>query len=203
VSVGLKETDWDPKDGDGIDLYPGYSAYKNPTIKNTAMQGDGGGSVYCRMIVSIRDQKGELIPDQKVLALIKETIRYDETYTGTYETKGSGTRIVQGQSYSQEMLKALPMVNPVFLPDPDRSTENVLVFNYMGIDGNGLLQSGEESALFTAVVIPSDWGFEELEQVGDFVLDIAQESIQSSGFESQAAAFLALDETEREGGRDS
>jgi hypothetical protein len=94
------------------------------------------------------------------------------------------------------------MVNPLFVLDEERSEKNVLVYNYMGKDGKGILNTGEEAALFTDLVIPLDWSWEELEQVGDFVLDISQESIQSAGFDSQKEAFLALDASMAEGRED-
>jgi predicted ribosomally synthesized peptide with SipW-like signal peptide len=202
-SVGLQESDWDPQEGDGLELYPGYTAYKNPTIKNESSAENGKQCVYSRLTVSIRDSQGRLICDPQALALIKETIRYDDTYTGTYDRKGSGTRLVQGQSYSRAMLGTVPMVNPLFRLDETRSTDNVLVFAYLGADGSGKLAAGEEAALFTDVVIPSDWSWEELAAAGDYVLDMVQESIQCTGFASQEAAFLALDQTDEKGGADS
>jgi hypothetical protein len=201
LQVGLQETDWDPEEGDGRNLYPGYSVYKNPTIKNVVSDAYKGQSVYARMIVTIKDRKGAAIEEQASLDLICQTIRYDETYTGTYLERGEGTKIIQGwdPGYSLSALKDIPMVNPLFVLDEERSEKNVLVYNYMGKDGKGILNTGEEAALFTDLVIPLDWSWEELEQVGDFVLDISQESIQSAGFDSQKEAFLALDASMAEG----
>ena len=35
LDIGLKEPDWDPNENDGKNMYPGYTVYKNPTVKNT------------------------------------------------------------------------------------------------------------------------------------------------------------------------
>lgn len=193
--VGLQEPDWNPEEGDGIDMYPGYSVYKNPTIKNVTSDLHGPEPVYARMIVSILGQNGDLIEDERALELIKTTIRFDSTYTGSYREKGAGSKIVQGRipGYSLEMLGDIPMINPLFSFDERRSSENTLVYSYMGPGKDGILNTGEEAALFTGIVIPTDWSWEEMELAGDFVLDIVQESIQTEGFESQEEAFAALD----------
>ncbi len=34
LKVGLRETEWEQQEGDGKNMYPGYTAYKNPTVKN-------------------------------------------------------------------------------------------------------------------------------------------------------------------------
>lgn len=201
--VGLQEPEWDPEEGDGIDMYPGYSVYKNPTIKNITSDAHGPEPVYARMILSVRDQDGSLIESEEALELIKTTIRFDPTYTGSYSEKGEGEKIIQGRipGYSLSMLKDIPMVNPLFTADEVRSSENVLVYNYIGDHGDGILHIAEEAPLFTAIVIPTDWSWEEMELAGNFVLDIAQESIQADGFENQEEAFAVLDEvTGREAG---
>lgn len=194
--VDINESDWDPEDGDGVNIYPGYTVYKNPTVKNTASNENGSEYAYARMVIYIKDDQGKLITDSQALDLIKTTIRYDSTYTGTFSQKGSGTTLQEGQipGYSLAQLEEIPMVNPYFSQDTARSTENVLVFNYMGSKQDGILNSGEEAALFTDVVIPTDWTQDEIKCVGDFILDVKMEAIQSSGFENLEAALFALDE---------
>ena len=91
------------------------------------------------------------------------------------------------------------MVNPKWTKDTVRSTASKLVFNYMGEDGDGILDIGEESTLFTNIVIPTDWNQTQLTMIGDYHLKITAQAIQSSGFTTQAEAFLMLDE-EVEGG---
>lgn len=196
LDVGLKEPEWDPEDGDGINMYPGYTVYKNPTVKNITSDRNGEEPCYARMLIHIQDEDGNLIEDPEAIELVKETIRFDSSYTGNYEEKGAGSVLTQGRvpGYALEELKDIPMVNPDFTLDKARSEPNVLVYNYMGKDGAGILKIGEEAALFTHIVIPTDWNQTHFEKVGDFQLSVTLESIQASGFSSQADAFLALDE---------
>ncbi|MDD2957330.1 MAG: SipW-dependent-type signal peptide-containing protein [Lachnospiraceae bacterium] len=193
--IDLKEPDWDPEDGDGINLYPGYTVYKNPTIKNITSNKNGEETAYARMIVYIEDEKGNLITSQEAIDLIKTTIRYDSTYTGTYDKKGEGRVLVQGRipGYSLAALKDIPMINPVFTLDKSRTTANKLVCNYMGKDGTGILKIGEEATLFTDIVIPIDWNQTQFKICGNFQLRVEAESIQTSGFAAQEDAYEALD----------
>lgn len=195
LSLGLKETDWDETEGDGRQVCPGYSAYKNPTLKNTTPQKEGAGPCYARMCITICDENGKEITDGEALALIKSTIRYDDTYSGTYEKKGEGTKITQGRipGYTLQELEKLPMINPLFEIDQKRSTAGRIVCNYMGQAGDGLLQIGEEKVLFTDIAVPVHWAAEEMEKVGNFRINVSAEAIQSAGFAGQEQAFSALD----------
>jgi len=153
------------------------------------------------MLIHIRDEDGNLIEDPEAIELVKQTIRFDGSYTGNYEEKGAGSVLVQGRvpGYALEELKDIPMINPDFTLDTSRSEPNVLVYNYMGADGTGVLKIGEEAALFTDIVIPTDWNQTHFETVGDFQVSVTLESIQASGFATQADAFLALDEEIKNG----
>lgn len=199
--IDIKEPDWDPEEGDGKNLYPGYTVYKNPTVRNIVSDKNGQEPAYTRMVVYILNQEEELITDPDAIRLIKQTIRFDDTYTGTYDKKGAGQKLVQNRipGYSLKMLEDIPMVNPVFALDENRSTLNKLVFNYMGPEGDGILDIGEEATLFTDIVIPTDWNQTQMQLVGDFKLDIAHESIQAKGFASQEDAYQALDTEIEEG----
>ena len=201
LDVGLKEPEWNPDDGDGINMYPGYTVYKNPTVKNITSDRNGEEPCYARMLIHIQDEDGNLIEDPEAIELVKQTIRFDGSYTGNYEEKGVGSVLVQGRipGYALEELKDIPMVNPDFTLDTSRSEPNVLVYNYMGADGTGVLKIGEEAALFTDIVIPTDWNQTHFETVGDFQVSVTLESIQASGFATQADAFLALDEEIKNG----
>gem|GEM_PF-6038913 len=195
LSVGLKETDWDEGEGDGRWICPGYSAYKNPTIKNITPQKEGAGPCYARMCITICDEKGKEITDAQALALIKSTVRYDDTYSGTYEKKGKGEKITQGRipGYSLQELEKLPMINPLFEIDQKRSTASRIVCNYMGKARDGLLQIGEEKVLFTDIAVPIHWTAEEMKKVGNFRINVSAEAIQSAGFSGQEQALSALD----------
>ena len=200
LDVGQHETDWDPdKDNDGKDVYPGYTVYKNPTVKNISDPTNGEEPCYARMTIYVQDQKGNAITDQKALDLIEKTIRFDGSYTGDYTNKGEAQGLVQGKipGYSLADISKYPMVNPKWSKDVQRSTANKWVFNYVG-DNNGILKIGEESTLFTNVVIPTDWNQTELKSIGSgvagtFKLHIETDAIQAAGFANQAAALNALD----------
>lgn len=198
LKLGLREPEWDPDGGDGKQVCPGYSAYKNPTIKNiTSVEG----TCYVRMCIRICDENGKDMTDSQALSLIKSTIRYDDTYSGTYEQKGTGSKITEGRipGYTLEELEKLPMINPLFSVDEKRSRENRIVCNYMGPEKTGIFKTGEEAVLFTDIAVPTQWENKEMELVGDFRIIVSAEAIQTAGFADQEQAFLALDgETEGE-----
>ncbi len=199
LDIGLEEPEWDPdpEDGtpDGENLYPGCTVYKNPTIKNLTSDKNGEEPCYARIKVSILDSKEKLISSRAALDLIRKTIYFDKTYNGSYDKKGTATGLVEGRvpGYSLAELAQYPTVNPDFVLDETRSTDSVLVYNYMGENGTGLLNTGKEATLFTTIVIPTDWNQTQFSVMGDFHLNIEAECIQSSGFADQADAFAALD----------
>lgn len=195
LKLGMKEPDWDPEDGDGDNVYPGYSVYKNPTIKNITSSKNGEEPCYARMRILLQDSKGNMITDAGRIALIKTMIRYDSTYTGDYAKGGAGKNIVQGRipGYAVSEVEKLPMVNPVFTLDEARSSENEFVYRYMGENGKGILNIGDEATLFTALIVPIEWTHTEIDLLGDFRIVIQAEAIQASGFADQDSAFDALD----------
>lgn len=200
LDIGQHETDWDPEnEEDGLDVYPGYTVYKNPTVKNISDPANGEEPCYARMTIYVQDPAGNPITDQTALDLIEKTIRFDGSYTGTYEAKGTAQGLEEGRipGYSLADISSYPMVNPDWVKDDARSTENKWVFNYVGND-QGRLRIGEESTLFTNVVIPTDWNQTQLKSIGSgvagtFKLHIETEAIQAAGFANQAAALNALD----------
>ena len=202
LDLGLNENEWDPKDpdngddgGDGKNMYPGYTVYKNPTVKNITSPIKGEEPCYARMIVEIQDHNGNLITDQNAIDLIMQTIRYDASYNGSFEAKGSATGLVEGKipGYSLSDIAAFSTVNPDFKKDTTRSTNNRLVYNYMGDANDGILKIGEQSTLFTNIVIPTDWNQTQLQTIKGFQLKVTVEGIQSKGFATQADAYNALD----------
>ena len=48
-------------------------------------------------------------------------------------------------------------------------------------------------ALFTNVVVPTDWSQVQLDVVGSFSIDVVVEAIQAKNFANATAAFAALD----------
>ncbi|MDO4523152.1 MAG: SipW-dependent-type signal peptide-containing protein [Eubacteriales bacterium] len=200
LDVALEEPEWEPELGDGRDLCPGYSVYKNPTIENRTEQGKGG-PCYVRMRMRVLDASGKQITQEDRLKLILTTIRYDETFTGTIHQKGEGSLIREGRlpGYSLEEVTKLPMVNPLFVKDEMRSGAGELVFNYLGRERDGIFRSGDQATLFTDLVIPSGWNKEKMELMGEFTLEIRAEAIQTQGFTTMRDALTVLDDEQKGG----
>lgn len=197
LDIGLKEADWNPAEGDGHNMYPGYTVYKNPTVKNITSNKNGDEPCYARMCVDILDSQGTPIGDNQALNLIYKTIYFDKSFSGGYDQKeGSSTGLIQDRipGYNLAALSAYPMVNPLWVKDTTRSTASRLVFNYMGEKGDGILNIGEESTLFTNIVIPTDWNQKEMQKVGNYQLKVTAQAIQSKGFATQSEAYEMLDE---------
>ena len=197
LDIGLKEPEWNPEDKDGTNMYPGYTVYKNPTVKNITSDKQGEEPCYVRMCVDILDSQGKEIKDEDTLALIYKTIYFDNSFNGTYDkTGGKATGLIQERipGYNLSQLAAYPMVNPLWTKDTIRSTASRLVFNYSGEKGDGILNIGEESTLFTNVVIPTDWNQTEMQKIGEYQLKVTAQAIQSKGFANQSEAYRMLDE---------
>lgn len=197
LDIGLKEADWDPEGNDGKNMYPGYTVYKNPTVKNITSDNNGKEPCYVRMYVDILDSQGVPVGDSQALNLIYKTIYFDKSFSGGYDKKeGSATGLIQDRipGYSLAYLASYPMVNPHWVKDTARSTASRLVFNYMGENGDGILSNGEESTLFTNIVIPTDWNQTEMQKVGNYQLKVTAQAIQSKGFSTQSEAYRMLDE---------
>lgn len=195
LDIGLKEPDWNPEDGDGKNVYPGYSVYKNPTVKNITTDKNGPEPCYARMRILLMDSGGRMITDDARLNLIRAMIRYDSTYSGTFDQKGAGALIEQGRipGYTLREMEELPMINPLFQVDESRSSKNEIVCNYMARDKSGVLNIGEQATLFTALAVPTDWKNAQIRLLGDFQIVVKAEAIQTAGFAGQSAAFEALD----------
>lgn len=95
--ISLKEPEWDPGDGDGVNIYPGYTVYKNPTVKNVTDATTGVQPCYLQMRMKVRNEEGKMVTDQEVLDMIRQTIRYDDTYSGNWNATGEGKKLQQGR----------------------------------------------------------------------------------------------------------
>lgn len=190
--ISLKEPEWNAADGDGVNMYPGYTVYKNPTVKNVTDAGIGAQPCYLQMRLKVEDEQGNLITDQETLEMIRKTIRYDSTYTGNWSTTGEAKKLEQGRipGYSESEIEKLPMVNPDF-KEVDTGVKGEYLFRYQGGKG-GIMEKEEEAVLFTDIVIPTEWGNKEMKKVGRFQVVVSAEAIQSNGFASSSDAFLVL-----------
>ena len=114
LDIGLKEPGWDPEDNDGKNMYPGYTVYKNPTVKNITSDKNGDEPCYVRMTVDILNNQGSPVTDNQALNLIYKTIYFDKTFNGSYDKKeGYGTGLVQDRipGYSLAQLASYPLIS--------------------------------------------------------------------------------------------
>ena len=81
------------------------------------------------------------------------------------------------------------MINPLWEKDTYRSGKASLVFNYKGKDGTGILNNGEESMLFTTIVIPTDWDNRQIQLVDGYRLDISVQAVQAQGITAPKEAW--------------
>lgn len=200
--ISLKEPEWDPKDGDGVNLYPGYTVYKNPTVKNVTDATIGVQPCYLQMRMKVKDENGKMITDQEVLDMIRQTIRYDDTYNGNWNMTGEGEKLQQGRipGYSEKEINRLPMVNPDF-QEVDTGNQGEYLFQYYG-GKKGIMDINEEAVLFTDIVIPIEWGVKEIKKAGRFQIQVTAEAIQANGFASASDAFQVLSENVEKGALD-
>lgn len=200
--ISLKESEWNPADGDGVNLYPGYTVYKNPTVKNVTDATTGVQPCYLQMRMKIKDEDGKMVTDQEVLNMVRQTIRYDDTYNGSWDTTGEGKKLRQGRipGYSEKELAMLPMVNPNF-QEVDTGNLGEYLFQYQG-GKNGIMDIDEEAVLFKDVAIPIEWGVKEIKKAGRFQIQVTAEAIQANGFASARDAFQVLGESVEKGALD-
>jgi predicted ribosomally synthesized peptide with SipW-like signal peptide len=178
LDVALEEKNWDAGEG-GENVVPGDTFEKDPVIKG--VKNDS----YVRARIVFKDSAGKVITDSERLALIRSMIRFDSTYDA--DAQKNGTVVVPGESYSLADIAALPMINPAFT-EVATGKAGEYCYTY-----NSVLAEGENVALFTNVVVPTDWSQIQLDAAGAFKIDVTVEAIQAKNFENAAAAFSALD----------
>lgn len=180
LQVTLTEPNWEDGDGDGE--IPGDTLVKDPTV--LAEENDS----YVRFVVRFIDSaSGDVITNNARANKIMQTIRFDSTYNTANATPGTG--ITADESYSLSDLTGIPNVNPEFTLDSEISSAGVKYYNYSSV-----LEEGDKATLFTNVVIPTDWGREDLEILGAYEIEVCVQAIQAANFENAAAAFSALND---------
>lgn len=157
----------------GLNLMPGNTVAKDPTVKNLK------DTSYVRMIVTLVDGKtGAVIKNAARANKILQMIRYSPGLSAT------------DKCTEAEML-ALPQVNSKFVRDATRSSAGVYYFNYNGI----LAKSGaanSSAVLFTNVIVPLEWDQDDLTLIGDYNIVVEGQAIQAANL-TFAEAFDALD----------
>lgn len=208
LDIALTEPNW--KDAQGANLRPGSTTTKDPVVE--AVKNDSYMRVYVYYVDGAYDPTAEPAQDYKDflidnnttagaerLALIKQTIYYDETFVA--ETPAGAIDL--DTMYSLDDLKGLASVtngvNSAFTRDATRSAANGSydVYNYTG--GTGVFAEGTKVILFSNIVVPTDWNQSQMAKLSSYKVIIRAEAIQTDGFADAAAAFTALDDEVRNG----
>ncbi|MGI6104930.1 MAG: SipW-dependent-type signal peptide-containing protein [Raoultibacter sp.] len=172
---------------DGVNYQAGLVAVKEPRF--TANTGD----MYVRVRITIEefvvDGDGEfrtrVMPAGERLDLIKGILWADmDSAIGAGPYTKEQLSVLKAGGRINEAYDSRYFVNP---RQPD-SNKAVFLYEY-----NGVLTQGDSVALFTHVVVPDDYTFDQIALMGNFVVSIDGQGIQSHGFADQAAAMAALD----------
>ena len=184
VDIDLAEPNWEDETS-GKELVPGDTLVKDPIV--AAVEGNS----YMRVKMEIIDTAtGLAIADTDRISLILSTIYTDTTYDAA--TAAPGTNIVAGTKYAAADVAAFAGVNTAdFAFDVTRTADPaVRYYNYGGIFTTG---TSPKTALFTNIVIPSDFTKTETSLLGSYSVVLTAQAIQSDNFASSAEAFTALD----------
>lgn len=167
IGIAVTEPSW--VESKGQNLMPGDIVPKDPLITNNKED------AYARMIVSLKDAKsGQVIQDPVRAGKIMSMMYY------------ATLPITEQKTDAQ--LAVLSRVNPQFTYDAKRSSVGVYYYNY-----NTVMQKGVSGQLFTGIVVPKNWGKEEIDVIGDFDIEITGQAIQAQNMLSPDQAFEALD----------
>ena len=182
-----------------VSYLPGTTIIKDPTVKVEK------GNPYVRVIVEFYDaDTNELITNQGRLMNIANTISYDPTYN--LNNNPVTSRLVPGVPYkstdkafsdyrgnytSNTTAMTIAFNTSTFTLDRSSSSINKLVF--VANMGNPTTE-GSTYTLFTNIVVPSNWGNSHIDTLGNFVIKLRAEAIQSSGFSNYSEAFSQISE---------
>ena len=179
LEIKLTEPGWtQPTDP----IVPGDVFVKNPTVKSEK------GDSYLRVIMTIEKTTATIEgkTDAQRFTQILKTLYHD-----------TGSNIVVGNQYKESALAGMSGVlnyynTAKFELQSTLSSPGKYVFYYKDATDGYILKDGKSAVLFTNVVIPSDWGSDEVKLIGDYKIIIRVEAIQSKGFANYSAAFSAL-----------
>ena len=176
------------------DSVPGDSYTKDPTISVTDNE------AYVRFQVQFIDRDTDTpITDAVRIAKIWKTLYFTDklgTIASWYHGEGYGTDHSTATSYTEAELAGAAHINPLFLKNAYNNAQTQLApagsIEYYYFDG--ILSSADGRVqLFDTVIIPMDWGQEDLDLLGEFNIEFQGQAIQTSGFTSATQAFAALD----------
>ena len=203
-SGGVTSESWSISVGD--DVIAGTTLDKDTVVENQACDG------YLRVIVQIADKNGDTSEGKAVglamdpttdeatksrLARILSTIYYD---------KGSNLR--EGTSYTKAELKEMQdysRVANVFNPydfEPEFQNDDLALngwneemkaytFLYKNSSANKFLKSSS-TRFFTNVLIPTDATQSELEELGQFSINVSVQAIAMDGYADRADALSSF-----------
>lgn len=209
VKISLEEPGWEEEDGVG--LLPGNVRVKDPTV--TAVEGQS----YMRIRMEIVDGEGNLLTDSTRINLILNTLYYDTSYDAAlYLTAGGKyTRAELDTLSEQDKINQEYNKNAFTYAGFVTGSPGIRYYEYTAGDGifDADTDPAETATLFSNILIPSDWGNEEIYILsGDeyeeadtgsleitvkgtgYKLILTAEAIQASDMESAREAFQALDE---------
>lgn len=223
------ETEWGPDDeGDGWNVYPGYTVLKNPTVQNRTGLPDN--HAWIKATITVTNHDGTPITDQERLDLIYYTIRYapdmthpddpSQTMNPSKETpKGSDRndigKIADGvgteykTKYTKAEIEKFPNFNPAFKMMEEnplsgeqesdwRNGKRVYYLKDYLRSGN-TPDEGESVTLFTHIVYPVEWTQDQFDIMGDYRITIDFEGIQRATFENVDEAMVALNKEIKDG----
>lgn len=180
LDITLDEPNWNDDD-DGKDMTPGDTFVKDPTV--TAVEHDS----YMRVVMTVKDNDGNIITDKTRLGKILDMVRYDSTYNAA--STPATQNIKEDSKYSLAELETYPTVNTDFTLNETKSTDGTYYYNY-----NKILKENDKTVLFTNVVVPTDYTPKDIETVGQFKIEVYAQAIQKDNFANADEAFAALDD---------
>jgi predicted ribosomally synthesized peptide with SipW-like signal peptide len=159
IRISLEEPNWDGARGLGI--YSGATLAKDPTV--TAVEG----ACYMRIRMEVADGDGTPITDAGRISLILKTLYYDTAYGGEapniapgkmYTSAGLQEQVASGAVHEEYNREAFAFAGT------EAGNPAARYYNYIANGGvfDANKSPADTAVLFSAVVLPSDWGNTEL-----------------------------------------
>ena len=209
VKVSISENNW--WIDKGLDVLPGTTLDKNPTVQNNASD------CYMRVNMRIIDKEAEE-GDGKTSKTLDPTAEEDKARLEAilnllyYDTaKDANKSLVEGTPYSNTALAALKSSGKIesiynhtlFKPEGEgtgieegwNSEMKAYSFDYKNGSDN-IFKKGSEAQFFSTLLLPSDLSNSELYDLGDFYINVWVQAIQTEGFSSSEEAIATLSDAE-------
>ncbi len=213
VKVSISENNW--WIDKGLDVLPGTTLDKNPTVQNNASD------CYMRVNMRIIDKETKegdvttsktLDPtnesDKARLEAILNLLYYDTAAS----SQGTTKNLIEGTPCSNTALAALKNSGKIesiynhtlFEPEGDgtgieegwNSEMKAYSFDYTNSDTGNIFKKGSDAQFFSTLLLPSDLSNSELYDLGDFYINVWVQAIQTEGFSSSEEAIATLSNAE-------